>query len=45
MHMRPIVDYATIVAVDYCSEWIIVNSTELVASVFTTFIRIVIVTI
>ena len=25
------------VAVDYCSEWIIVNSTELVAPFFTTF--------
>ena len=26
------------VAVDYCSEWIIVNSAELVVSFFTTFI-------
>ena len=29
----------TIVAVDYCSEWIIVNSTELGVTFFTTFIR------
>ena len=32
-------------AVDYFSEWIIVNSTELVASFFTTCIRIFVVAI
>ena len=50
IHIRPIVDYYGLlcgnsVAVDYCPEWIIINSTELVASFFTTFIRIFIVKI